>query len=275
MREPSMRRPCGQGSPAPRWTAARPGGDRPGTARRLGRLGASLVVGEGRPYPACSGRDRGCVEVGDRARTLDGDRDVGDHSARTRRHHDDAVGNEDRLGDAVGDHHDRRGRSLPQPEELEVEALAGQRIERAERLVEQEHVRLERERTCEGDPLARATRELGRPRRDDRRVEPDEIGQAVEAFPPAPGVPAGELERVGDVGGRRPPRQQPRLLEYETDPRVGALDHHAIEARGATDRSEEARDDAEEGRFSAAVGPDEGHDPTARDREVQAVEDRQ
>ena len=44
--------------------------------------------------------------------------------------------------------------TLPEPQQLEVEPLAAQRIERAERLVEQEHAGLERERPGQGDPLA-------------------------------------------------------------------------------------------------------------------------
>ena len=52
-----------------------------------------------------------------------------------------AVGDEDRLRDAVGDEHDRGARPLPEPEELDVEALPGERVESAERLVEQEYGR--------------------------------------------------------------------------------------------------------------------------------------
>ena len=52
--------------------------------------------------------------------------------------------------------------ALPEPQQLEVEAFAGQRIERAERLVEQEHLGLERERPGERDALARPAGELGR-----------------------------------------------------------------------------------------------------------------
>ena len=103
--------------------------------------------------------------------------DVGDDPARPRRQDDDPVGDEDRLGDAVGDHHDGRRRALPEPQELEVEPLAGQRVERAERLVEQEHLGLERERPGEGDPLARPAGQLGGASPRDGRVEADELGE--------------------------------------------------------------------------------------------------
>ena len=84
------------------------------------------------------------------------DRHVGHDPARPRREHDDPVRDEDGLRDAVGDQHDGLGRPRPEAEQLEVESFAAQRIERAERLVEQEHRGLERERPGEGDPLPRA-----------------------------------------------------------------------------------------------------------------------
>ena len=49
---------------------------------------------------------------------------------------------------------------LPEPQQLEVEPLAGQRVERAERLVEQQHLGLERERPGERDALAHPARQL-------------------------------------------------------------------------------------------------------------------
>ncbi len=78
--------------------------------------------------------------------------------------------------------HDGRGGAVPEPQQLEVEALAGQRIERAERLVEEQDLGLECERSREGDALAGAAGELRGPRLDDRRIEPDEVGQARQAL---------------------------------------------------------------------------------------------
>jgi len=47
-------------------------------------------------------------------------REVGHDPARAGRQDDDPIGDEDRLGDAVGDHDDRRGRALPEAQQLEV-----------------------------------------------------------------------------------------------------------------------------------------------------------
>ena len=60
-------------------------------------------------------------------------------------------------------------------------------------------------------------------------IEVDEVDQRREPGGAAVGGPAGELERVGDVVGGRPPRQQARLLEDEADARVGAVDRDAVE----------------------------------------------
>ena len=137
--------------------------------------------------------DDGGVEVGQAARPGQVDRDVGDDDSRSGRQDDDPVGEEDGLGDAVGDEDDRRPDPLPEAEQLDVEALAGERVEGAERLVEEEHGRLERERPGDRDPLAHPAGELARPR----------VGPAVEAD---------EAEEVAGAGVpiRRPGARRPR-----------------------------------------------------------------
>ena len=75
-----------------------------------------------------AGHRRG-VEIGDRPRALQLDRDVGNDPARSGGQDDHPVGDQDRLGDAVSHHDDGRGGPLPEPEQLQVEPLAGQRVE--------------------------------------------------------------------------------------------------------------------------------------------------
>ena len=62
--------------------------------------------------------------------------------AGPRRHDDDPVGQEDGLLDAVGDEDDGLGAVDPDPLQLEVHPLAGQRVERAEWLVHQQQRRV-------------------------------------------------------------------------------------------------------------------------------------
>src|SRR5262250_379422 len=61
---------------------------------------------------------------------------------RPRRHDHDLVGQQDRLGDRVRDEEDGLAAHLPDPQELEAHLFAGQRVERAERLVHQEQARI-------------------------------------------------------------------------------------------------------------------------------------
>ena len=123
---------------------------------------------------------------------------------------------------------------LPEPEQLEVEALAAQRVERAERLVEQQHPGLEREGSGEGHPLA-LCRPTARPADWQSRSDRGATSSTSVGEPLGPPLrrPAGELEWVRDVVGGRPPRQQPRLLEHEPDPRVGLGDRVAVEGDGS------------------------------------------
>ena len=77
---------------------------------------------------------------------------------------DHAVCEQDGFGDAVRHDDERHRPTLPQSLELQVEALARERVERAERLVEQQHRRPPHERTCEAGLLRHPARQLGRER---------------------------------------------------------------------------------------------------------------
>ncbi len=128
--------------------------------------------------------------------------------------------------------------TLPEPQQLEVEAFAAQRIERAERLVEQQHLGLERERPGEGHALAGAAGQLGRAGcAVTLGIERHEVGELGQALRAALGRPAGELERVRDVVRGRAPRQQARLLEHEPDARVGLRDRGAVQGDGSRGRA--------------------------------------
>ena len=128
----------------------------PGASRRRCRRSrAAARVAEVAGSRDRSGRGR-LVEIGDRPRPRQLDRDVGDDATGTRRQDDDPVGDRIASGMLWVTMHDRRRGAVPEPQQLEVEPLAAQRIERAERLVEQQDRGLERERPGERDPLARS-----------------------------------------------------------------------------------------------------------------------
>ena len=77
-------------------------------------------------------------------------------------HHDDLVGDLHRLLLVVRDDHRRRVRLVVEAPQPGAQLGAHLRVERAERLVEQQHRRVDRERAGEAHPLALAARELRR-----------------------------------------------------------------------------------------------------------------
>ena len=88
-----------------------------------------------------------------------------------RRQHDDAVGDEHRLGDRVGDEQHGGRQRLAQPGQQVAHVGAGDLVEGGERLVHQQQRRAERHRPHEGDALLHAARQLV-------RVGVGEVGEA-------------------------------------------------------------------------------------------------
>ena len=84
-------------------------------------------------------------------------RNVAQYARRPRREDNDAVGEEHRLVDVVGDEDDRLSLGAPQLQELQLKALARQRVERAEGLVHQQHERIGGERAGDRHPLPHAS----------------------------------------------------------------------------------------------------------------------
>ena len=75
-------------------------------------------------------------------------------------HQDDAIGERDRLFDNVRYHHDRFLGLPPDGDEVVVQFCRRFGIERGERLVEQQNLRVDSERTSDADTLALAAGEI-------------------------------------------------------------------------------------------------------------------
>ena len=137
------------------------------------------------------------------------DRDLGQHAAGARRHHRDARGEKYRLDDAVGDEDDGQSACGPQRQQLAVEPLPREFVERAERLVHQQQVRRGDERAGDRRTHLHAARELA-------REMAGEIGQAdqrergIDIALGGGARHAGEIERQPDVGRDAGPRHQRR-----------------------------------------------------------------
>src|SRR5262245_43461214 len=83
------------------------------------------------------GRDLGRVHA---PRPRDADRELGRDASRSAREQHHAVAEADRFADVVGDEHHRLVGGAPQSLELVVQKVARHRVERAERLVHEQHV---------------------------------------------------------------------------------------------------------------------------------------
>ena len=107
------------------------------------------------------------------ARARRADRDVVDDGAAA--HRDDPVGERQRLVHVMGDEDDGRDGAaglLPQVEQHVLQLMTGHIVERAERLVEQQHAPAIGEHGGDRHPLQHAAREFARPGALDMR-EPD------------------------------------------------------------------------------------------------------
>ncbi len=129
-----------------------------------------------------------------------------------------------RFLDVVGDENGGLGRRGPEVEEDALHFLARDRVERAERLVEQQHRRVGGQRAGEADALLHAAG-----KRPHRLVgefgEADLDKQRHDHLPALPPADAAYLQREGDVLGDVEPGQQ----------RVALEDNRALD-RGSHDR---------------------------------------
>ena len=132
-------------------------------------------------------------------------------------HDRDPVAHLDRLVDVVGDEEDGLADLRLQAQELVLQALAVDRVDRAEGLVHQHHQRVRRQGAGDADALLLAAGELRRVALGEVGVEPDQ-GQQLGA--PRRGallLPAEQLGHGGDVLGDRAVGEEADLLDHVAD----------------------------------------------------------
>ena len=185
-------------------------------------------------------------------------------ATRTAREQHDPIAEADRLADVVRhEHHGLAGRP-PQRLELVVQHVTGHRVERAERLVHQQDLRVLRERPRQRGALPHAARELVRTLlREVREVH--HLEQLLAAFAPPLARRAGQLQRELDVAAHGQPREQRRLLEHQR----GAVGAHLD---GARRRLVESGDEVEQRALPAAGRTEQADEFARRDVEADAVE---
>src|SRR5688572_23436870 len=94
---------------------------------------------------------------------------------------DDAVAELDRLVDVVRDEDDRLADTVLQAEQLVLEPLPDDRVDRAEGLVHEQDGRIRREGPGDTHPLLLAAGELGRVPLGQRGIEADQVDQLPDA----------------------------------------------------------------------------------------------
>ena len=181
--------------------------------------------------------------------------------------------------DRVGhEHHGARALG-PHPLQLEVERVAGQRVERGEGLVEEQHRRRTDQPACDRGPLAHADRELRRPapfetadagelteRRSTRRA-------ARRARRPARGAAARRSPRRSSTAGGSAPGTRRRADRAPR--RSGRPSNHTGRSSTVTravGRRRQPGHDPQQRRLATARRTDQRDDLVVVDREVDRFE---
>ena len=181
------------------------------------------------------------------------------HARRSGGKHDDPGAEKHRLRDAVGDEQDGLAALLPDAQQLQVHALAGQRVERPERLVHQDQAGIVDQRPGDGGALLHAAGEFvgifllvaG---------QPDHVDQAAGALARLAHGQAEDFRRQQDIFQHPPPFQQQRLLEHHADiARRVEIAACAADLQRAAVVGKEPGNDLEQGGLAAARRPDDRH----------------
>ena len=131
-------------------------------------------------------------------------------------HDRDPVAEAERLGEVVRDEDHRLARLLLEPADLVLHVAADERVERAERLVVEHHLRVDRERARDADALLHPARELvGELVRG--VLEPDELQHLARPRLALRLRHALHLEPERDVVDHAPVGEQAEVLEHHRD----------------------------------------------------------
>lgn len=204
---------------------------------------------------------RGGVELLDAPRAVDGD----------------AVAEPDRLLDVVGDEEDRLAERGLKPQELVLEVLAHHRVDRAERLVHQQHGRVGGERAGHPDALALAAGELvGIAVAVRRRVQADQVEEFGGTRPGLRPRPAEQMRDGGGVVQDGLVGEQPHLLDdvADTAPQLDGVEGGyvlAVEEDAAAGGLDEPVDHLHRRGLAAPRRPDERDEFTLGDLEGEVV----
>ena len=173
-------------------------------------------------------------------------------------HHHDAVREQHGFVDIMGDHHHGGVKLRLDLHHRILEAGTGKRVERAERLVHQQHAGLHRNGAGDADALLHAARNLAGPLgRGMGHVDQFEIVvHPLLALCPALASHC-LVDGEANILLNRQPGQQRVILKDHRAIRTRLIDGLAIEEHHAAGGLRQSRDDIEQSRFAAPGVPDQ------------------
>ncbi len=189
----------------------------------------------------------------------------------------DEVADLDGLVDVVGDEQDRLGQLLLEPQELVLETVADDGVDRPEGLVHEHDRRVHRERPGDADALPLAARQLVREAVAVLRgVQADQRQQLVRAGPQPFLRPAEQARHGRHVVADGLVREQPHLLDDVADAPtqlgdVASRGIHAVDQDAPAGRLDEPVHHLEAGGLAASRRADEHADLAGRHRQRQVV----
>ncbi len=203
------------------------------------------------------------------------DRHRRDDARRVRPHHVDLAREKHRFLDRMRHQHDGLAGALPDLEQECAHLLAGDGVERAERLVHHQHFGIERERARDRDPLAHAAGELRGALRC-RILEPDQAQHVARAGADRilRGALVGDLHQDRNVVDRILPGHQGCFLEHQSDPALahGLGRREPAQPHLAFGRRQQAGENLQQRALATAGGTDERNEAPFRDVEADVVE---
>ena len=188
---------------------------------------------------------------------------------RPRAHDDHPIGQLHGFIDVVGHEDDRLALRFPDAQQLAAHDQPGDGIERAERLVEEQHVGIDGQRARDFHALLHAARELLRIRLLEslKTDQLDVVGDAPLAFSRR------QLEQAEpDVSFDGEPGKHAALLKDEDAARVGAVHRLAVDADLARWSARETRHHVQHRRLAAARWTQQADELAFADFEIDVVE---
>ena len=193
------------------------------------------------------------------------------HAARPFGEHEDTVGEQYGLVDAVCDHQGGGAAFQPDALQLEIHSAPSHRIERSEGLIEQQELRLQRERAGDRHPLPHSTRQFRRPGVLEtlQTRQGHQLADAVRRR-----RETGDLEGQPQVTLDRPPGQQRVLLEGYAQRvlRLQLARRLTVDLHLAEGRLVKAGEQTQHCALAASRGTDQRHEFAVTDLHVERTQ---